>query len=122
MPQGGAPGACSAERPPHRRSVAQFREMLPVFGIELPEAKALKYFALCDVDGSGAISFDEFQVALYACDPSGNAQGFRPSQLLHPRDAFEVRAHPLQTTRAARPTPRARVHALIRAAAADVRH
>lgn len=54
--------------------------------------KALKYFRMCDPDGSGEIDLEEFKVALFAVDPdSGNPVGFTPNALLTPLDAFEVR-------------------------------
>ena len=55
------------------------------------EAKALKYFNMCDTDGGGDIDLDEFKSALFAVDPnSGNTTGFQPSVLLTPQDAFEL--------------------------------
>lgn len=54
--------------------------------------KALRYFRMCDHDGSGEIDIEEFKVALFATDPdSGNPLGFAPSSLLTPLDAFEVK-------------------------------
>lgn len=50
-------------------SFAEFRKMLPYLNIEISDAKAYRYFKLCDTDGSGEIDIDEFQVALFACDP-----------------------------------------------------
>lgn len=53
--------------------------------------KALKYFRVCDSDGSGEIDLEEFKVALFAVDPdSGNTVGFAPNAFLTPLDAFEV--------------------------------
>lgn len=53
--------------------------------------KALKYFRVCDSDGSGEIDVEEFKVALFAVDPdSGNTVGFAPNAFLTPLDAFEV--------------------------------
>jgi len=55
------------------------------------EAKALKYFNMCDTDGGGDISMEEFKAALFAVNPNtGNSSGFKPSALLTPRDAFEL--------------------------------
>ena len=69
----------------------EFIVMLPQLGINMTEAKALKYFRLCDADGSGEIDVDEFKVALFACDPvNGNPCGFSPNKLLTPQDAFEM--------------------------------
>ena len=43
------------------------------------------------VDDSGQIDFEEFRVALFACDPNnGNPIGFAPNALLTPIDAFEM--------------------------------
>ena len=65
--------------------------MLPQLGVQMNEAKALKYFNMCDTDGGGDIDLDEFKSALFAVDPnSGNTTGFQPSVLLTPQDAFEL--------------------------------
>ena len=65
--------------------------MLPRLGIKMSVPKMLKYFRMCDSDGSGEIDFQEFKVALFACDPdSGNPVGFAPNALLTPLDAFEM--------------------------------
>lgn len=50
-------------------SFNEFRKMLPYLGITISDAKAFRYFRLCDTDGSGEIDIDEFQVALFVCDP-----------------------------------------------------
>lgn len=69
----------------------EFRTLLPYIGIEIGDAKALRYFKLCDSDGSGEIDIDEFKVALFACDPSsGNPVGYVPNKLITPLDAFET--------------------------------
>lgn len=69
----------------------EFRKMLPYLNIIISDAKAYRYFRMCDTDGSGEIDIDEFQVALFACDPtSGNPVGFEPSKILTPLDAFEL--------------------------------
>ena len=47
----------------------EFRKMLPYLNINISDAKALRYFKMCDADNSGAIDIDEFQAALFACDP-----------------------------------------------------
>ena len=65
--------------------------MLEKLRIKMSSAKALKYFKMCDVDDSGEIDFEEFRVALFACDPNnGNPIGFAPNNLLTPMDAFEM--------------------------------
>jgi len=69
----------------------EFRRLLPMLDIEIPDAKAFRYFRMCDTDGSGEIDLDEFKVALFTCDPtSGNPVGFKPSKYLTPMDAFEM--------------------------------
>ena len=69
----------------------EFRRMLPMLDIVIPDAKAFRYFRMCDTDGSGEIDLDEFKVALFTCDPtSGNPVGFKPSRYLTPSDAFEM--------------------------------
>ena len=35
--------------------------MLPKLGIKMSNAKSLKYFKLCDTDGSGEIDIEEFK-------------------------------------------------------------
>lgn len=50
-------------------SFEEFRKMLPYLDINISDAKAFRYFRMCDTDGSGEIDIDEFQVALFACDP-----------------------------------------------------
>lgn len=50
-------------------SFEEFRKMLPYLDIYISDAKAFRYFRICDTDGSGEIDIDEFQVALFACDP-----------------------------------------------------
>ena len=64
--------------------------MLPELGINISEAKTLRYFKFCDTDSSGQIDFEEFQVALFVSDPQGNPVGFCPNSLLSPKDAFEM--------------------------------
>jgi hypothetical protein len=95
-------------------SFEEFRKLLPYLDIAISDAKAFRYFRMCDSDGSGEIDIDEFQVALFMCDPvrnscsrsivlaysghrynalpqtSGNPVGFQPSQNLTPMDAFEM--------------------------------
>ena len=72
-------------------SYDEFRRMLPALNIEISDAKAFRYFNLCDTDGSGEIDIDEFKVALFTCDPtSGNPVGYQPSKFLSPFDAFET--------------------------------
>ena len=50
-------------------SFEEFRKMMPFLDVIINDAKALRYFRLCDTDGSGEIDIDEFKVALYLCDP-----------------------------------------------------
>lgn len=52
---------------PH--SFPEFREVLRALKLNMPDAKALRFFRICDRDGSGEIDFDEFQTVLYATDP-----------------------------------------------------
>eukprot|EP00957_Ditylum_brightwellii_P196652 14983245-Ditylum_brightwellii.AAC.1 len=64
--------------------------MLPDLGIRISVPKALQYFRLCDKDDSGEIDYNEFKVALFACDNDDNPVGFAPSSLLTPKDAFQM--------------------------------
>jgi Ca2+-binding EF-hand superfamily protein len=69
----------------------EFRKVLPMLDIHISDAKAYRYFKMCDSDGSNEIDLDEFKVALYLCDPtSGNPVGFKPTKFLTPMDAFEM--------------------------------
>eukprot|EP00948_MAST-09A_sp_MAST-9A-sp1_P000646 g646.t1 len=69
----------------------EFTAMLPKLGIKVSEAKALKYFRMCDADNSGEIDLTEFKVALYTIDPTkGNTVGFKPKDILSPEDAFKM--------------------------------
>jgi hypothetical protein len=54
-------------------SFEEFRKMLPFLGVDISDAKAYRYFKLCDTDGSGEIDIDEFRVGLYLCDPVWNS-------------------------------------------------
>ena len=57
----------------------------------MSEAKAQRIFKKCDTDGGGEIDIDEFKMALFACDPTtGNTLGFTPSNMLGPKDAFDL--------------------------------
>lgn len=49
--------------------VAEFKELLLALKLEIPDAKALRFFRICDKDNSGEIDFQEFQTVLYATDP-----------------------------------------------------
>lgn len=69
----------------------EFRRMLPYLDVNISDAKAFRYFNICDTDGSGEIDIDEFKVALYICDPTaGNSCGFTPTSAVTPMDAFET--------------------------------
>lgn len=50
-------------------SFQEFRKILPFLDVDISDAKAYRYFRLCDTDGSGEIDIDEFKVALFICDP-----------------------------------------------------
>lgn len=63
---------------------------MPEIGIHVVRAKGLRLFQKCDTDGGGEIDLHEFKMALYACDPNGNTQGFSISNILGPKDAFEL--------------------------------
>ena len=70
----------------------EFKVLLHDLGIKLSEPKMLAYFKRCDVHSHGAISFDEFRLALYTCDPKNPSRtmGFAPGQSLMPKDLFEM--------------------------------
>ena len=58
-------------------SFEEFRKILPFLDLEISDAKAFRYFRLCDTDGSGEIDIDEFKVALFICDPVRNLVSIR---------------------------------------------
>jgi hypothetical protein len=50
---------------------AEFKSLLDALELRIPDAKALRFFRICDNDGSGEIDFEEFRTVLYATDPGG---------------------------------------------------
>ena len=69
----------------------EFKVLLPQLGMNMSEAKAVRYFALVDEDGSGEIDLEEFRTTLYAMDPTnGNPLGFAPIDTLSPYDVFKL--------------------------------
>jgi len=65
--------------------------MLPMLDIDISDAKAFRYYKLCDTDNSNEVDIDEFKAALFLCDPTnGNTSGFKPTRNLTPLDAFET--------------------------------
>lgn len=70
----------------------EFKVLLTDLQIQLSEPKALAYFKRCDKMRHGSISFDEFRLALYTCDPKNPSRtmGFAPGQSLSPKDLFEM--------------------------------
>jgi Ca2+-binding EF-hand superfamily protein len=72
--------------------VDEFNVLLKDLHIVLSEPKALAYFKRCDKMRRGHISFEEFRLALYTCDPKNpnRTTGFAPGQALSPKDLFEM--------------------------------
>uniref|UniRef100_K3WD88 Calmodulin n=1 Tax=Globisporangium ultimum (strain ATCC 200006 / CBS 805.95 / DAOM BR144) TaxID=431595 RepID=K3WD88_GLOUD len=70
----------------------EFKVLLRDLRIQLSEPKALAYFKKCDKMRRGSISFEEFRLALYTCDPKNpnRTMGFAPGQSLSPKDLFEM--------------------------------
>lgn len=70
----------------------EFRVLLHDLNVHLSEPKALAYFKKCDKLRRGFISFEEFRLALYTCDPKNPSRtaGFAPGQSLSPKDLFEM--------------------------------
>jgi Ca2+-binding EF-hand superfamily protein len=70
----------------------EFKALLKDLKIEISEPKALAYFKKCDPRRKGHISFEEFRLALYTCDPSNPSRtgGFCPTKNLSPKDLFEM--------------------------------
>lgn len=50
-------------------SFEEFKKLLPYLDISISDAKAFRYFRMCNSDGTGEIDIDEFKVALFICDP-----------------------------------------------------
>ncbi|RLN89275.1 hypothetical protein BBJ28_00016998 [Nothophytophthora sp. Chile5] len=73
----------------------EFKVLLRDLGVSLLEPKARAYFKRCDRRRRGSISFEEFRLALYTCDPKnpGRTGGFAPGQSLAPKDLFEMFDH-----------------------------
>ncbi|KAG7387160.1 hypothetical protein PHYPSEUDO_014680 [Phytophthora pseudosyringae] len=70
----------------------EFKVLLHDLNVKLTEPKARAYFKRCDRRRRGCISFDEFRLALYTCDPKNPERtgGFAPGQSLSPKDLFEM--------------------------------
>ncbi|KAG1687180.1 hypothetical protein DVH05_005346 [Phytophthora capsici] len=70
----------------------EFKVLLHDLNVKLTEPKARAYFKRCDRRRRGCISFDEFRLALYTCDPKNpdRTGGFAPGQSLAPKDLFEM--------------------------------
>ncbi|RHY27178.1 hypothetical protein DYB32_007570, partial [Aphanomyces invadans] len=72
--------------------MAEFKVLLQDLNFDIPDGKAVVYFRKCDVAQKGYITFDEFRVALFTCDPSNPARtgGFCPGKALTPKDIFTM--------------------------------
>ncbi|RLN48366.1 hypothetical protein BBJ29_007360 [Phytophthora kernoviae] len=70
----------------------EFNVLLKDLSINLAEPKARAYFKRCDRRRRGCISFEEFRLTLYTCDPKhpNRTGGFAPGQSLAPKDLFEM--------------------------------
>ncbi|KAG6970059.1 hypothetical protein JG688_00005067 [Phytophthora aleatoria] len=70
----------------------EFKVLLHDLSVNLTEPKARAYFRRCDRRRRGCISFDEFRLALYTCDPKNpdRTGGFAPGQSLAPKDLFDM--------------------------------
>ncbi|KAL3665627.1 hypothetical protein V7S43_009661 [Phytophthora oleae] len=70
----------------------EFKVLLHDLNVKLTEPKARAYFKRCDRRRRGCISFEEFRLALYTCDPKNpdRTGGFAPGQSLAPKDLFEM--------------------------------
>ncbi|TMW65498.1 hypothetical protein Poli38472_008140 [Pythium oligandrum] len=70
----------------------EFKVLLNDLQIKLSEPKTLAYFKRCDKMRRGFISFEEFRLALYTCDPKNpnRTLGFAPGQAMSPKDLFEM--------------------------------
>ena len=47
----------------------EFRSLLPYLAIRISDAKALRYFKMCNTRSVEALDVDEFKTAIFACDP-----------------------------------------------------
>ncbi|RHY17437.1 hypothetical protein DYB25_014096 [Aphanomyces astaci] len=70
----------------------EFKILLKDLNLAVPDGKAVVYFRKCDIAQKGFITFDEFRVALFTCDPSNPARtgGFCPGKALTPKDIFTL--------------------------------
>jgi Ca2+-binding EF-hand superfamily protein len=70
----------------------EFKVLLHDLNVKLTEPKARAYFKRCDRRRRGCISFEEFRLALFTCDPKNpdRTGGFAPGQSLAPKDLFEM--------------------------------
>jgi len=69
----------------------EFRTLLPYLNVKISDAKAFRYFKMCDTRQAQKIDLDDFKAALFACDPTkGNTTGFQPRREVSPLDAFET--------------------------------
>ncbi|OQR95219.1 regulator of chromosome condensation (RCC1) [Achlya hypogyna] len=70
----------------------EFKVLLADLQIEIPPPKVHVYFKKCDVGQKGYITFEEFRLALFTCDPTNPARtgGFCPSKVLNPKDLFAI--------------------------------
>ncbi|KAF0689355.1 Aste57867_19181 [Aphanomyces stellatus] len=70
----------------------EFKVLLKDLNLEVPEGKTIVYFRKCDLSQKGFISFEEFRIALFTCDPANPARtgGFCPGKSLTPKDLFSM--------------------------------
>lgn len=47
----------------------EFRQILPYLNVKISDAKAFRYFKLCDTRKAEKVDIDDFKAALFACDP-----------------------------------------------------
>lgn len=68
-----------------------FRKLLPYVNIIISDAKAFKYFQVCNINNLGYIDIDEFRIVLYICNPTdGNKIGFIPYKKATSHDSFNL--------------------------------
>ena len=47
----------------------EFRSIIPYLNVKISDAKAFRYFKMCDTRQCQKIDVDDFKAALFACDP-----------------------------------------------------
>ena len=69
----------------------EFRSIIPYLNVKISDAKAFRYFKMCDTRQCQKIDVDDFKAALFACDPVSTFFFILSlSTLLHPCCSFPI--------------------------------